>query len=182
MKVDELLEDLTDLLEDSKELPVVNKVMVDKSQITDIIDEIKANLPAETRQAKRVVSERNKIIEEARKQAETLISAANKQRTNMLEEQAIVKQAREEAQRIIKEAQMKAKKYQIATDNYINAVLQKTEESLMANLKDYHAKRQAIMNLKNSMNQSEAAMPVQQSVVQPEVRPSTEETDTAEEG
>ncbi len=150
MKVDELLEDLTDLLEDAKELPVVNKVMIDKTQISDIIDEIKANLPAETRQAKRVVSERNKILEEARKQAETLISAANKQRTDMLESSEIVKQARQEAQRIILEAQTTSKKIKNATNNYVDTVLQKTEESLMANLKDFHGKRQAIMNMKNA--------------------------------
>ena len=150
MKVDELLEDLTDILEDSKELPVVNKVMVDKTQISDIIDEIKANLPAETRQAKRVVSERNKILEEARKQAETLVSAANKQRTDMLENSEIVKQARQEAQRIIMEAQATSKKIKNATNAYVDTVLQKTEEALMANLKDFHGKRQAILNLKNA--------------------------------
>ncbi len=150
MKVDELLEDLTDLLEDSKELPVVNKVMVDKTQITDIIDEIKANLPAETRQAKRVVSERNKIIEEARKQAETLISAANQQRTTMLESSEIVIQARQEAQRIIAEANNTSKKIKNATNNYVDTVLQKTEEALSVNLNDFHRKRQSILSLKNA--------------------------------
>lgn len=164
MKVDELLEDLTDLLEDSKELPVVNKVMVDKSQISDIIDEIKANLPAETRQAKRVVSERNKIIEEARKQAETLISAANKQKTNMLDQQEIVQQAKQEAQRIIQEANMTATKIKNATNNYVDTVLAKTEELLMVNLKDYHAKRQAIMNLKNGNQTPVAPKPSTESV------------------
>ena len=149
MKVDELLEDLSDLLEDSKELPVVNKVMVDKAQITDIIDEIKANLPAETRQAKRVVSERNKIIEEARKQAETLISAANKQRTNMLESNEIVIAARAEAKRIIADAEMKSRKIKSATGSYVDMTLQKTEEALAANLSDFRKKRQAITNMKN---------------------------------
>ena len=160
MKVDELLEDLSDILEDSKELPVVNKLMVDKSQITDIIDEIRANLPAETRQAKRVVSERNKILDEAKKQAETLISAANQQRTDMLESSEIVKQARLEAQRIIFEAQTTAKKIKNATNNYVDTVLQKTEESLAVNLKDFHQKRQAILSLKDAaMSPSVPAAP-----------------------
>ncbi len=156
MKVDELLEDLTDLLEDSKELPVVNKVMVDKNQISDIIDEIKANLPAETRQAKRVVSERNKIIEEARKQAETLISAANKQRTDMLESNEIVKQARLEAARIINEAQTTSKKIKNATNNYVDTVLQKTEDALKNSAIEFHNKRMEILNLKNA-NQTPVA-------------------------
>ncbi|MBQ1389517.1 MAG: ATPase [Clostridia bacterium] len=157
MKVDELLEDLTDLLEDSKELPVVNKVMVDKVKISEIIDEIKANLPAETRQAKRIVSERNKILDEAKKQAETLISAATQQRTDMLESSEIVKQARQEAQRIIFEAQTTSKKIKNATNNYVDTVLQKTEEALSVNLTDFHKKRQAILSLKNSAQSSAAA-------------------------
>ena len=159
MKVDELLEDLSDLLEDSKELPVVNKIMVDKTQISDIIDEIKANLPAETRQAKRVVSERNKIIEEARKQAETLISAANKQRTDMLESSEIVISARREAQRIINEAQAASVKIKNATNTYVDTVLQKTEEALSVNLQDFHRKRQSILNLKNAPKQQPAPKP-----------------------
>lgn len=150
MKVDELLEDLSELLEDSKELPVVNKVMVDKNQITDIIDEIKANLPAETRQAKRVVSERNKIIEEARKQAETLISAANKQRTDMLESSEIVKQARQEAQRIILEAQTMSKKIKNATNNYVDVVLKETEDALKNSAIEFHQKRVKILEMKNA--------------------------------
>ncbi len=176
MKVDELLEDLTDLLEDSKELPVVNKVMVDKVRISEIIDEIKANLPAETRQAKRIVSERNKILEEAKKQAETLISAASQQRTDMLESSEIVKQSRQEAQRIIFEAQTTSKKIKNATNNYVDTVLQKTEEALSVNLSDFHKKRQAILSLKNS-----AQTPSSPSISSaPSVNMTTASTETAE--
>lgn len=45
MKVDDLLDDLSDLLDDAKDLPVVNKAMLDKTQIADIIVEIRNNLP-----------------------------------------------------------------------------------------------------------------------------------------
>lgn len=160
MKVDELLEDLSDILEDAKELPVVNKIMVDKTQISDIIDEIRANLPAETRQAKRVVADRNKIIEEARKQAETLISAANQQRTAMLENSEIVIQARQEAQRIIDEAQSRSQKMRAATNAYIDDTLLKTEELLKRSAVEFHQKRLEITSAKNAPKRPAATEPV----------------------
>lgn len=153
MKVDDLLDDLSDLLEDSKELPVVNKTMVDKAQIADIIDEIKANLPAETRQAKAIVADRTKIISDARKEAEAIISVAEKKRNDMLENNELVVQAREEAARIVAEAETTAKKVRNATNNYIDSLLEKAEEALAANLADFQSRRQSVINAKKKPNQ-----------------------------
>lgn len=173
MKVDELLEDLSDLLEDSKELPVVNKVMVDKTQINNILDEIRANLPTETRQAKRVVAERNKIIEEARKQAETLISAANSQRAGMLEDSEIVKQARIEAKRIIDEAQEEAIMVRNRMNTYVDTVLQRTEDLLVNSAKMFHEEHRRIIDAKNAPKRPQrveqpAAEPMPQEEIQDE--------------
>lgn len=180
MKVDELLEDLSDLLEDSKELPVVNKVMVDKTQINNILDEIRANLPTETRQAKRVVAERNKIIEDARKQAETLISAANSQRAGMLEDSEIVKQARIEAKRIIDEAQAEALMVRNRMNTYVDTVLQRTEDLLVNNAKTFHEEHRRIIDAKNAPKRPQrpeqpAAEPIRPE--QPQEEPQDENTE-----
>ncbi len=154
MKVDDLLDDLTDLLEDSKELPVVNKKMVDKAQITDIIDEIKANLPAETRQAKAIVADRTKILSDARKEAEAIISVAEKKRNDMLDNNELVIQARQEAERIVAEAETMAKKVKNAANNYVDSLLEKTEAALAANLADFQKKRQTIIQAKKKPGQN----------------------------
>ena len=157
MKVEDLLDDLTDLLEDSKELPVVNKTMVDKAQIADIIDEIKANLPAETRQAKAIVADRTKILSDAKKEAEAIISVAEKKRNDMLENNEVVVQARQEAERIVAEAETMAKKVKNAANNYVDNLLERTEMALSANLADFQHKRQNILQAKKKpSNQDEA--------------------------
>lgn len=148
MKVDDLLDDLADLLEDSKELPVVNKTMVDKSQISYIIEEIKSNLPAETRQAKAIVADRAKIISDAKKEAEAIISVAEQKRNEMLENNEIVQQARDEAQRIISEADAKARNVKNAANNYVDGLLERAENALAVNLADFQEKRQTIMQAK----------------------------------
>ena len=159
MKVDDLLDDLSDLLEDSKELPVVNKTMVDKAQITDIIDEIRANLPAETRQAKAIVADRAKIISDAKKEAEAIISVAEKKRNDMLESNELVIQAREEAERIVAEAETTAKKVKNAANNYVDSLLEKTESALATNLADFQNKRQILLQAKKKPNQKHQAQP-----------------------
>ncbi len=153
MKVDDLLDDLSDLLEDSKELPVVNKTMVDKAQIADIIDEIKANLPAETRQAKAIVADRAKIISDAKKEAEAIISVAEKKRNDMLENNELIVQARQEAERIVAEAETTAKKVKNAANNYVDSLLERTETALAANLEDFRKKRQIILKAKKKPGQ-----------------------------
>lgn len=153
MKVDDLLDDLSDLLEDSKELPVVNKTMVDKAQIADIIDEIKANLPAETRQAKAIVADRAKIISDAKKEAEAIISVAEKKRNDMLDNNELVLQARQEAEKIVAEAETMAKKVKNAANNYVDGLLERTEEALSANLADFQQKRQNILLAKRKPKQ-----------------------------
>lgn len=159
MKVDDLLDDLSDLLEDSKELPVVNKTMVDKAQIADIIDEIKANLPAETRQAKAIVADRTKIISDARKEAEAIISVAEKKRNDMLDNNEVIIQARQEAERIVAEAETMAKKVKNAANNYVDSLLERTEAALAANLADFQQKRQNILQAKKKPNQKPGQVP-----------------------
>ena len=47
MKVDDLLKDLEGLLSEAKDLPVVNKAMIDKNQVADLIADIPLEDPRE---------------------------------------------------------------------------------------------------------------------------------------
>ncbi|MBQ5565322.1 MAG: ATPase [Clostridia bacterium] len=155
MKVDDLLDELTELLSEAKDLPVVNKTMVDKNQITEIIDDIKANLPAETRQAKAIVADRTKILSDARKEAEAIINVAEQKRNEMLENDELVLQAKEEAERIVSEAETMAKKIKNAANNYVDSLLERTQQALADNLADFQRKRQAVIQAKKKPESSE---------------------------
>lgn len=155
VKVDELLEELVALLEDSKDLPVVGKTMVDKNQIIDIIDEIKANLPPETRQAKAIVADRAKIINDAKDEAEAIINVAEQKRNDMLNENDIVVQAREEAEQIVEEAKAQAKSVRNAASNYVDDLMERAENVLSENLEDFRQRRQTVAMAKKKSKKSE---------------------------
>lgn len=155
MKIEDLLEDLLNLLDESKELPLVNKTMVEKNQIVDIVDEIRANLPQETRQAKAIVSDRTKILNTAKEEAETIISVAERRRNDMLNESDIVVQAREEAERIVGEATEQSKAIRQAANRYVDDLMARAEEALAANLADFQQKRRSVMEAKKRKKPAE---------------------------
>jgi len=157
MKVDDLLKDLESLLSEAKDLPVVNKAMIDKNQVADLIDDIRKNMPVEIRQAKAIVADRTKIISDAKREAQSIIDVAEQKRKEMLEQDELVKQARVEAQRITEEAELTAQKVKNATNNYINEILAKTDDLLDASLMEYRTKKQKIESLMKSSNSKKPA-------------------------
>ena len=85
MTIDELLDVMDDTLEEATNLPFTGgKRVVDVEKVREIIDDIRLNMPAEIRQAKNVVRDRNNILETAK-----------------LEASAIVKQAEERARTLV---------------------------------------------------------------------------------
>ena len=106
MNVNELLDTIEDLLEESTGMPLSGgKRIVDVEQIRDYLDDIRANLPVELRQAQSIVSDRAQLIESANAQA-----------------QAIVKKAEERARTV----------RQTVTD-YCDNMLKTTEETMAEN-------------------------------------------------
>ena len=60
MNINELLDTIEDLLEESTGMPLSGgKRIVDVEQIRDYLDDIRANLPVELRQAQSIVSDRS---------------------------------------------------------------------------------------------------------------------------
>ena len=113
MNVNELLDTIEDLLEESTGMPLSGgKRIVDVEQIRDYLDDIRANLPVELRQAQSIVSDRAQLIESANAQA-----------------QAIVKKAEERARILVSEARTVR---QTVTD-YCDNMLKTTEETMSEN-------------------------------------------------
>ena len=70
--IESLLNELEDLLDQSKALPFSNKVSVDKEEMYEIIGEIRQNMPKEFKRCTEMLQERNKIILLAQEEAEEI--------------------------------------------------------------------------------------------------------------
>ena len=76
MEIFQLLDNLEDLIENSKKVPLSDKSMIDKEEILEVLKEIRLKLPDELKQAKWVKEERERILAEAQKEADDVVKEA----------------------------------------------------------------------------------------------------------
>lgn len=73
MEVFTLLDNLEDLIENSKKVPLSNKIMVEQKEVLNLIKDIRNKLPEELKVAKFVRQERERILAEAKKEANDIV-------------------------------------------------------------------------------------------------------------
>ena len=77
MNVNELLDTIEDTLEESTSMPLSGgKRLVDVEKVRDYLDDIRANLPGELRQAQQIVNDRAQIVDTANAQAQAIVKKA----------------------------------------------------------------------------------------------------------
>ena len=110
MNVNELLDTIEDALEEGANVPLSGgKKIVDVEQIRDYLDEIRANLPGELRQAQQIVNDRAQIVETANAQAQAIVKKAEERARILVSEAEIVKAAQQRAGEITTAAQNEAR-------------------------------------------------------------------------
>ncbi len=147
MKVDDLILQLQDLINDAKSMPFSGgKVLVNSEQVYDIIDQIQDSMPAEVRQAKNIVADRKQIITEANRESENIIRAAEERKKVMLNQSEIVREAQAKAKEIIDDAKQKSAEIRKAANVYVDSIMKRTEECLTTQLSEVKKTRTNISN------------------------------------
>lgn len=156
MNIDEVLEMLDDLLDKAPGVPFSGKkAVVDADNIRDLLNEIRLSLPQEIKHAKLIVQDRQQIISDANKEAESIVRRAEERAKSIVSNDEITKQAKVKGTEILTQAQSKAKEIRTATNDYIDNILNQTEQLLTTNLIDLKKTRQAIrMTSKNPRQES----------------------------
>src|SRR5476651_1084585 len=99
-----LIDKLDDLVHNAKPVPLTDQVRVDKEEIYDILDQMRATIPEEIKQARWIVKERQEMLAEAKKEAERIIKDARDRQERLVGEEEVTKQAeRSEERRVGKE-------------------------------------------------------------------------------
>ena len=130
----ELLDTIEDALEEGANVPLSGgKKIVDVDQIRDYLDEIRANLPGELRQAQQIVNDRAQIVETANAQAQAIVKKAEERARILVSEAEIVKAAQQRAGEITTAAQNEARTLRQTVTDYCDNMLKNTEETMVEN-------------------------------------------------
>jgi F0F1-type ATP synthase membrane subunit b/b' len=82
-----LIDKLDDLVHNAKPVPLTDQVRVDKEEIYDILDQMRATIPEEIKQARWIVKERQEMLAEAKKEAERIIKDARERQERLVGEE-----------------------------------------------------------------------------------------------
>ena len=99
-----LIDKLDDLVHNAKPVPLTDQVRVDKEEIYDILDQMRATIPEEIKQARWIVKERQEMLAEAKREAERIVKEARERQERLISEEEITKQAERAAEDIIEDA------------------------------------------------------------------------------
>ncbi|WP_160690286.1 ATPase [Clostridium sp. C2-6-12] len=126
----ELLEYLQDLVENSSKVPMSGKVMIDKKEIIEVVDQIINYLPDQFKKAEWVMNERERILDEAKKEYDSVRKETMAMMRQNVENHDIVKEAKIRAQEIIASAQRDAKAIRLGSRDYSDEILTQLEKEI----------------------------------------------------
>ena len=148
MNVNELLDTIEDALEESAGVPLSGgKRIVDVEQIRDYLDEVRAALPGELRQAQQIVNDRAQIVDSANAQAQAIVKKAEERARILVSDAEIVKAAQQRASEITSAAQTEARTLRQTVTDYCENMLRTTEDSMVENAAQ-------VKNIRNSLRQN----------------------------
>ena len=130
MDVDQRLDELAQMVEQAKAVPLSASCMVNRAQVLDLIEDIREALPSSLDAADEVLHEREAVIDEGRREAERIIAAAREEQMRMLTQHEIYLVAVAEAEAIRAETEDETSRMRRETDDYIDARLATFEITL----------------------------------------------------
>lgn len=130
-----------------------DKCIIERTKFLADLDDIKASLPTEMAEAKRLVSAKEEYISNAKREADSIKKLAEERARHMVEEQEIMRCARVQSKQIMEEAEQSSKALvdnaqyraaelrRVATD-YLGKSLRESEAVVEAALRDITQVRQ----------------------------------------
>ena len=145
MNSEKLLEDLESIVVNASKMPFTNKKVVDEEELLSIVDVLKGAMPDEVEQARKVLAERDKIIADAQRHADSMVAQAKDYIAKLTEESEIVRQSQEHANQIIQNANHSSEDLRNSSVTYAGQVLQYVESTLEKTLASVRQNREGLV-------------------------------------
>ncbi|ODA40930.1 ATPase [Desulfosporosinus sp. BG] len=142
-----LLNEVEEIVDHGPKIPMTGKVLVDDTVIFELLDRVRAALPEELTNAKWVLKERERILNEAQVEAQRLMERGKNYVDKMAVENEVVKQAQSYGEDIVRQAQTFANEVKIGAVQYADEMLQHVEQSLYETLQALRKNREQLKGL-----------------------------------
>lgn len=130
MDIMEIIDMMEEVIEKASVVPLTGKVMLDRDEMLDFIQELRLVYPDELKEAKWVKEERERILSEAENRAQTIQKNAEETQMQLIDEHEITKCAYDQANELVKSATDRAIEIKTDCDQYVDEILNDAEKRL----------------------------------------------------
>ena len=172
MDISARLQQIVELVEQAKSMPLSASVLINKEEILEHLNAAQAELPEEVKQARWVVKDREDLLTKARRSGEALVARAHEERARLLSEQEVVRGANDEAERVLTEAREQARQIRLEAEDYVDAKLAQFEIVLE---KTWNELQRSIDQVRRGREKLRGITPAEEEFGQPQYEDAEEE-------
>jgi hypothetical protein len=130
MDILHLVDRLEELVNTARQVPLTNNIMVDQDRLIDLIDQMRVSIPDEVKKAQKTLADRDKILAQAKEEAERTLMLAREERDKMVLRENVAVAAQNKAQQIIELSKQEGDMIRGDADEYVVESLGELEAQL----------------------------------------------------
>lgn len=134
MDIQHLVDRLEQVLNESFRFPLSAYLVINEDRIFNIIDQMRVAVPEEIKRAHRIEAEKDRILAQAKEEAERIRELAKQEASELVRRDAITGSAQQRADHILERARRDAEALRHDADAYVIEVLTTLEEDLLRSL------------------------------------------------
>lgn len=134
MEILVLLDELEEEIKNAKKMPLTAKYLIEPDYFLERLDRIRAILPEEIEAAKLVISERDRIFEDARRESSYILDDTKFQAAKLVSDDEITKNASQVAEDMLNKSKVLSQEIREGANEYAEQLLKYLESVLNESL------------------------------------------------
>lgn len=134
MDIQNLVDQLEKALDEGTHIPMSAYMMVNEERLYELLDQLRVAVPEELKRAGRIEAERDRILAQAKEEADRVRDLARHEANELVKRDTIVNAAQVRAENIVERARRDTDLLRQDADLYILDVLKRLEEDLSRTL------------------------------------------------
>jgi len=116
------------MVAEGRRMPLGAGVVVDRRRLLDLVDQMRAALPNEIKEAADIVDRRNEVLRQAEEEAQIKLRRAQEQIDDLLSHDSIVREAQARADMLVREAEARCDRMLLDTENQAKSRMAEAEK------------------------------------------------------
>ena len=116
------------MVAEGKRMPLGTGVIVDRRRLLDLVDQMRAALPNEVKEAADILGRRAEVLKRADEEAQIKLRRAQEQVDDLLSQDSVTRQAEARADMLVREAEARCDRMLLDTENQARARMAEAEK------------------------------------------------------